>query len=492
MPTVSVVVNTYNRAAQVGGAIDSVLSQSGVDLELIVVDDGSTDDTPAVLAGIADPRMRGLRQSNRGLSAARNVGAHAARGEWLLFLDDDDRLCDGALKELLTATTDPSCRVVLGGVRFVDAHGQVFHERAPRSLDDALAGTFLISRRLFHDAGGYLVGIPCSHQTELFIRVRRVLRESNAVAAYVATPVVQMERRAAARRPEQSPAHTYFGARWLVARHPDRYGSGRQRAVMETLAGVNVMRIGREAEARRRFVSAIRHDPFSPRRYVRLAAAAAHPIGRRIWLRQWESAPQMLPLLDRVRRPDEDNLVLERDPAPGPDSLFTPWRYRENPPPSSDGPVSWRYGFREGSLRRQAPIYRLAARLARSRELRAIVDIGFGPGDSLDDEAAWNQLAGLEPQLVVCSNVIERVDDPRRLLSGIRHAVSDGGQALISTTDRSRVGPETAMGPPSDPGHVREWTTEEFSLLLESCGFEIRRVLHRQSSMGFLVVKATA
>ena len=486
LPKVSVVVNTYNRAAQVGGAIESVLSQSGVDLELTVVDDGSTDDTQAVLAGIDDPRMRSVRQSNRGLSAARNVGARHARGEWLLFLDDDDRLCEGALKKLLTATTDPSCRVVLGGVRFVDSNGQVFRERAPASLGDALPGTFLLSRSLFHEAGGYLEGIPCSHQTELFVRVGQVLIESNGVAAYIAASVVEMERRLAARRPEQSPAHTYFGARWLVARHPDRYGSGRERASMETLAGVNAMRMGREAEARRRFASAIRHDPFSPRRYVRIAGAVVHPIGRRVWLRQWDFRPEMLPLLDRVQRPEEhdgpmSSLALERDPSPGPDSLFIPWRYRENPLRSSgeEGSLFWQEILPGNDIRRRAPMYELAARLIRADALSPVVDIGCGSEGDLDDEGVWHKIASLKPQLVICSGVVERVLDPRRLLSGIRCAISEGGIALIATPDRSRLGPEAATGPPTNPRHIREWSADGFALLLESCGFEILRVVHR-------------
>jgi glycosyltransferase involved in cell wall biosynthesis len=499
-PRLSVVVNTYNRAAQVGTAIESVLSQSGVDLELVVVDDGSTDDTQAVLAGMTDARMRCVWQPNRGLSASRNVGAYEARGEWLLFLDDDDRLCGGALEALLTATTDPSCRVVVGGVRFVDSSGQVLKERTAASLGDARAGNFLISRNLYHEAGGYLEGMPCSHQTELFVRVSRVLGEGNDVTQYIAEPVVEIERRPAAGRPEQSPAHTYFGARWLVTRHPDRYGSGRERAVMETLIGLNGMRIGREAEARRRFASAIRHDPLSARRYLRLAGAVVPPIGRRIWLRQWDVAPEAPRLLDRVQRLDDDpdgpmsNLSLERDPSPGPDSLFTPWRYRENPSPSSgDGrSPSWRYGLPEDGLRSQAPFYKLAARLARTKGLAPVVDIGCGPGDSLDDAAAWDQLSRLKPQLVVSSNMVERVLDPRRLLSGIRYAVSDGGMALISTTDRSKRRPETAMGPPSEPCHIREWCAEEFSQLLESCGFEILRIVKQRSSMAFLVETAPA
>jgi len=498
-PTASVVLSTYNRAAQVGTAVQSVLSQSGVDLELVVVDDGSTDDTPAVLAGLADPRMRCVRQSNRGLSASRNTGAREARGDWLLFLDDDDQLCDGALEALVAAAAEPSCRVVLGGVRFVDGDGRLLQERAPRSLDDALAGTFLISRDLFHEAGGYLEGMPCSHQTELFLRVRQVLDDCHATASLVARPVVEVERRSAGGRPQRSPSNAYFGERWLVARHPDQYTDPRTRAVLETIAGVNAMRIGREADARRRFRSAIRLDPLSPTRYLRLGGAVVAPIGRRIWLRHWEIVPQTQRPLARVRRPalgDDSTEVLERDPSPGPDSLFLPWRYRQNPPKSDAGA--------ENDVSRQAPMDKFAARVVRGKGLLPVIDIhpgGFSVAREslaerawmdadLDDEAVWLQVFGLKPKLVICSDLVQTVPDPRRLLSGILRAIRDGGEAFISTPDRGRLGRETAMGPPSDPCHIRQWSAEEFSLLLESCGFEILRVVRRRSSMGFLVQRA--
>ena len=496
-PKVSVVLNTYNRAAHVRRAIDSVLSQSGVDLELVVVDDGSTDETCAVIAEAVDARLRYVRQSNRGLSASRNLGAREARGDWLLFLDDDDRLCEGALEALLPTKRDPECLVVVGGVRFVDSGGQILQERVPVSLDDALAGTFLISRSLFHEAGAYLEGMPCSHQTELFLRVRQVLGDHAGGVAFVALPVVEVERRAAAGRPQRSPANAYFGGRWIAARHPDQYSSRRARATLETIAAVNAMRIRREADARRRFASAIRLDPLSPGRYLRLAGAVVTPIGRRFWLRQWQTAPQSQRPLDRLRRPaghdDPTGMpALERDPDPGPDSLFLPWRYRQNnaDSPHETASLLWEEGLSKSDLRYKAPTYKLAARLVRSKKLTSVVDIGCGAEKDQDDTGVWDQISQLTPQLVICSDVVQRVADPRRLLSGIRHAVSEDGLALITTPDRNRLQNETAIGPPSNPHHVREWTAEEFSLLLESCGFEIIRVVHRRSSMGFVVQAA--
>lgn len=89
MPPVSVIIPTYNRARFVVKAIESVLRQSVTGLELIVVDDGSTDDTRAVLKEYSH-RIRYIHQKNAGVSAARNLGIREARGKWVAFLDSDD------------------------------------------------------------------------------------------------------------------------------------------------------------------------------------------------------------------------------------------------------------------------------------------------------------------------------------------------------------------------------------------------------------------
>lgn len=90
-PLVSVIVPTHNRGHLLRRSLASVLGQTWRNLELIVVDDGSTDDTAAVLSGISDPRLRVLRrETGSSAAAARNAGIAAARGEYLAFNDDDD------------------------------------------------------------------------------------------------------------------------------------------------------------------------------------------------------------------------------------------------------------------------------------------------------------------------------------------------------------------------------------------------------------------
>lgn len=88
-PLVTVIIPTYNRGACISQAISSVLAQTFDQFEIIVVDDGSTDDTAAILQGFGSA-IRVIRQKNSGVSNARNAGIAAARGEWLAFLDSDD------------------------------------------------------------------------------------------------------------------------------------------------------------------------------------------------------------------------------------------------------------------------------------------------------------------------------------------------------------------------------------------------------------------
>src|SRR5580693_10799022 len=89
-PLVSVVIPAYNAGAFIDGSVGSALKQSAGDLEVIVVNDGSTDDTPDRLLAWNDPRLSVITQANLGLASALNAGIRAARGTYIGFLDADD------------------------------------------------------------------------------------------------------------------------------------------------------------------------------------------------------------------------------------------------------------------------------------------------------------------------------------------------------------------------------------------------------------------
>lgn len=98
---ISVVIPLYNKAAYVERAIRSALAQGEAVFEVVVVDDGSTDNSAAIVEAMQEPRVRLIRQSNRGVSVARNRGIEEARGEYICFLDADDVYLSGFLDQIL-------------------------------------------------------------------------------------------------------------------------------------------------------------------------------------------------------------------------------------------------------------------------------------------------------------------------------------------------------------------------------------------------------
>ncbi len=107
-PIISVIIPTYNIAPYLPRCLDSVLNQTYPNIEIVAVDDGSTDDTAKVLQSYAEQHatLRVIQQENSGVSAARNAGLEAATGEYLFFLDGDDWLSPTALERLYSAAAD--------------------------------------------------------------------------------------------------------------------------------------------------------------------------------------------------------------------------------------------------------------------------------------------------------------------------------------------------------------------------------------------------
>ena len=183
-PSVSVVLPTRNRAALTRLAVESVLAQTYTDLELIVVDDGSTDDTPACLAALDDPRLVQIRlQRPRGGGGARNVGLERARGEWIAFQDSDDRWLPDKLTRQLEALTaarhaDPRfaavfCRYrrdgeIVPAAPAASLHGELLPALARRSLIGT--PTLLVHRDVL-GVGGFDAALPRFQDWEWVLRI---------------------------------------------------------------------------------------------------------------------------------------------------------------------------------------------------------------------------------------------------------------------------------------------------------------------------------
>ena len=185
-PYFTVVIPTYNRGSLLPRAIDSVLGQTFTRFEVIVVDDGSTDNTAEVMAGYSDPRVRYIRIDHGGTGAARNAGGQAARGVWLVFLDSDDEALPNWLATAHVAVRDDTLDVLCCALRTVDANGQGVGVRMPSNhgplFDNLevnfLAGALFMRTTLFHAIGGYRPELSYGENFEMGVRIAAHIRNA--------------------------------------------------------------------------------------------------------------------------------------------------------------------------------------------------------------------------------------------------------------------------------------------------------------------------
>jgi glycosyltransferase involved in cell wall biosynthesis len=156
-PLVSVVIITYNCAQYVGHAIESVLAQTWRRLELIVVDDGSTDNTAEVVARFDDPRVQYVWQENAGPASARNHGIRRTRGELLSFLNSDDWWLPQKLeRQVARVIADPSVGLVYSLTIWVETSGQV-SGRVARVVEGRILDRLLLGQCIAGSASSALV-----------------------------------------------------------------------------------------------------------------------------------------------------------------------------------------------------------------------------------------------------------------------------------------------------------------------------------------------
>jgi hypothetical protein len=285
-PLISVVIPTRNRAQLVVATVATVLDQRPSDIEVLVVDDGSTDSTKQELASFADQRLRVLVESQGGPCRARNAGARAARGDWLVFLDDDDHVSDDWLEVLGQAATDPDVGLAVCGFTQVDRDGE-FREFAARPADSSwgdatarfVAGTFAVRREVFFDAGCYDPLMPYGENSDLGIRLMAACRAAGLrVVTDRRCPLLWGRP-----RPKRREAVLVAATRTLE-KYPDLRDLDKKLWLsMLASAGVNSARLGRMGDARRYLLRAALVLPPSGKRWARFVVALSQRLATHVW-----------------------------------------------------------------------------------------------------------------------------------------------------------------------------------------------------------------
>ena len=188
--SISAVIPTYNRASMVAKAIESALSQTSPPAEIIVVDDGSSDDTRSVIESVSRSNpVRYIWQENRGVAAARNAGIRHAQSEWIAFLDSDDTWVSGHLASMASAIEQTEGAAALYFADLIEPTGHRYWELCEFTIDsewklrnDAAEWCLLpiqpmmlqasvLSRRGLEEIGGFPEQMRTREDTLLFFKI---------------------------------------------------------------------------------------------------------------------------------------------------------------------------------------------------------------------------------------------------------------------------------------------------------------------------------
>lgn len=187
---ISIIVPLYNKGQLVCKTIDSVLKQDYDDYEIIVVDDGSKDNSSEYVKSYTDPRVHYYYKENGGVSSARNFGANHARGEWIMYLDADDEILSGALSELISLNEKyPECKLLTGQILWLVKGEELEHKKSRAVshpfcsshpfftiwLNKCYPGTrnMLVHKSLVHELGGYDERMSFFEDWEFSLRMAR-------------------------------------------------------------------------------------------------------------------------------------------------------------------------------------------------------------------------------------------------------------------------------------------------------------------------------
>ena len=182
-PLVTIIIPCYNGAAFLEETLRSALAQSYRAVEVIVVDDGSTDSSPEIAQRLP---VRYIRQENRGLSAARNAGIRESKGSYVVFLDADDRLLPEAVESgLRVLQAHPECAIAVGDHVFIAADGSHLgdsnkaveihwhYEALLKSNFIEMISSVLFRRSIFDEVGGFDTTIRVAEDYDLYLRIAR-------------------------------------------------------------------------------------------------------------------------------------------------------------------------------------------------------------------------------------------------------------------------------------------------------------------------------
>ena len=286
---ISVIIPLYNKEAGIATALRSVLAQTYKDFEIVVVDDGSTDGSVAVVETFNAPRIRLIRQQNAGVSAARNRGIAEAKGEYIAFLDADDEWMPGFLEEIqVLQEAYPTCKAqatnyifnsngkksptILRRIPFKGKRGVLsnYFEVASCSHPPVWTSAVCVERKLLQEIGGFPVGIKSGEDLLTWARIAVRTQWAYSLKALAQYNFDQVSIKEPPTRIPEKVDVVGDELKKLWKDHPHIRGQRLYLSLWHKMRSSMYMRLGYKKECAKEALLALRYNPLNYKIYIYL------------------------------------------------------------------------------------------------------------------------------------------------------------------------------------------------------------------------------
>jgi glycosyltransferase involved in cell wall biosynthesis len=285
VPLFSIIIPVFNRASTVSSTIESVLNQAYKDFEIILVDDGSSDEIEKNISNyIAEKELIFHAQPNSGVSSARNKGASLSKGKYLIFLDSDDHVTQNWLSDFEKKINPKNPEIIYCGINRLKENILVEYTdpknpyRDGKSFGNVIPGSFCIKSEFFKNIGGYDDKLAYGENTELGFRIKM----ENPTTSFISSPNLYYNMYENSHGKNER--NKMNGLLYTINKHPELFNDNMEmNRRFLSIAGVAAVHCNEFKIARGLFFKAWIINFFSLNDFLRFIISCFPMLGKIIW-----------------------------------------------------------------------------------------------------------------------------------------------------------------------------------------------------------------
>lgn len=292
-PSVSIIIPTYNRERLLRRSINSIVKQTFTDWELVIADDGSTDNTKSMVESYEDDRIHYRYQNNNGAASARNMGVAVAKAGIITFLDSDDEADPAWLSKMVgVLKSKEQTGIVCCGIQMLNTSGMKMRQEFPKALGTVrggqvgrftTGGVYMLLKTIFQKSGGFDEKLLSGQHTELSYRLVPACISAGYKIENVHEPLIRQYLHDE-KRITTNPRSKMMGSLRTFKKHEKLFEKDINRKVNYlSVAGINAIKLGKVKTARKILKRALKLKPFSSRLLIRYAFTFLGPLRRYVW-----------------------------------------------------------------------------------------------------------------------------------------------------------------------------------------------------------------